>query len=116
MNVFDKTSRFEQKKVEHVNNFIKQCKILSNDVVYHHSRFNLIVGAVFICCGLYNYKKKKGYAYLPPNQKGMAQKDGSVNQEINEQEIEEDEDELIDSDYSDALEVDEEEETDNDTN
>lgn len=63
--IYDKITRKEQKPVEHINNFIKKCMIISNDSKFRHNNLTLFVGAVFICCCLYNYKKSKGWAYFP---------------------------------------------------
>jgi len=62
---FDKLSRYEQKPIEHVNSFIKKCAIISSERKFHHHRIAALAGAVFVCCGLYNYKKQKGWAYKP---------------------------------------------------
>lgn len=63
--IFNTVSRREQKPVEHVNNFLKKCSIISNDSRFRHNNFSLFSGSVLVVCGLYNYKKRKGWAYLP---------------------------------------------------
>jgi hypothetical protein len=55
---FDTVSREEQKVVEHVNNFIKKCKVLSKRNQFIHSR-NMQVCCVFLVCGWYNWMKEK---------------------------------------------------------
>jgi hypothetical protein len=56
-------SRIEQKKIEHVNCFIKQCCSISKEKVFIHGP-DLLIACVAVCCGMYNFKKLKGY-YLP---------------------------------------------------
>jgi len=53
---FDKISRNEQRKVEHVNCFIKK-NILSKTSKFRWSHEKLVL-CIMISCGLYNYKKK----------------------------------------------------------
>lgn len=55
---FDTVSREEQKVVEHVNNFIKKCKVLSKRNQFIHSR-DMHVCCVFLVCGWYNWMKLK---------------------------------------------------------
>ena len=52
---FDSISRSEQVIVENINSHIKVFKCLSEK--FRH----LLTGAVFICCGLYNWKRSLGY-------------------------------------------------------
>jgi hypothetical protein len=54
---FDMVSRSEQAKVEHVNSFIKKCKILSKSNQFHHNREKHIA-CVFIVCGWFNWMKQ----------------------------------------------------------
>jgi hypothetical protein len=53
---FDAVSREEQKVVEHVNNFIKKCQVLSKRNQFLHAR-DLHVSCVFLICGWYNFMK-----------------------------------------------------------
>lgn len=62
---FDKLSRYEQKPIEHVNSFIKKCAIISSERKFHHHKMATLAGAVFVSCGLYNYKKLKRWSYQP---------------------------------------------------
>jgi hypothetical protein len=55
---FDDVSRSEQAQVEHVNNFIKKCKVLSKSHIFVHSREKHIA-CVFIVCGWYNFMKER---------------------------------------------------------
>jgi len=54
---FDAISRTEQVVIEHVNNFIKSCRVLSKSNQFHHSREKHI-NCVFIVTGWYNWMKK----------------------------------------------------------
>jgi len=51
---FDRISRSEQVKIEHVNNFVKKCKTLSKTGQFIH-RKELLCGCVIVSVGLYNY-------------------------------------------------------------
>ena len=53
---FDAISRNEQVRVEHVNNFIKSCKVLSKRNQFYHSK-EMHIACVFIVCGWYNWMK-----------------------------------------------------------
>ena len=55
---FDRISRNEQVLIEHVNRFIKDCKVLSKKAVFKHSRA-LHVACVITFCGWYNWKKER---------------------------------------------------------
>lgn len=55
---FDIVSRSEQVIIEHVNNFIKSCRVLSKSNQFHHSREKHI-SCVFIVSGWYNWMKQK---------------------------------------------------------
>ena len=54
---FDSITRTEQVVVEHVNQFVKSCKVLSKKVKFTHSRAKHIL-CVYIVCGWYNWMKK----------------------------------------------------------
>ena len=51
---FDRISRSEQVKIEHVNNFVKKCKTLSKTCQFIHTNV-LLCGCVIVGAGLYNY-------------------------------------------------------------
>jgi hypothetical protein len=59
---FDTTPRSEQVLVEHVNSFLKSCKVLSKKVAFKHSR-TLHISCVVICCGWFNIMKVKFGAF-----------------------------------------------------
>lgn len=59
---FDSTSRSEQVLIEHVNSFLKSCKVLSKKVAFKHSRV-LHVSCIVICCGWFNMMKLKWGAF-----------------------------------------------------
>jgi hypothetical protein len=58
---FDQITRCEQKKIEHINTFIKKWKSLTS--VFNGSQKRLIYISM-IAPGVYNFKKLNGY-YLP---------------------------------------------------
>lgn len=60
---FDRLSRSEQVAIEHVNNFVKKCKILSDSKQFIHSN-EVLSGCVIVGAGLYNYMYKKFGKYL----------------------------------------------------
>jgi hypothetical protein len=53
---FDTISRAEQAQVEHVNNFIKKCQVLSKTNMFRQGR-EKHVACVFIVCGWFNWMK-----------------------------------------------------------
>lgn len=53
---FDRISRSEQVIIEHVNSFIKSCKVLSKKNQFIHGR-DKHIASVFIVCGWYNWMK-----------------------------------------------------------
>jgi menaquinone-dependent protoporphyrinogen IX oxidase len=55
---FYSVSYKEQKPVEHVNNFMKDCKSLSSKFM---QGTEWLAGCVMIAAGLYNFKKARGY-------------------------------------------------------
>jgi hypothetical protein len=55
---FDVVLRHEQAVIEHVNRFIKTCKSIFT--VFRHS-YEMLVGCILICCGMYNFKLKHGH-------------------------------------------------------
>lgn len=59
---FDTVSRSEQVLVEHVNSFLKGCKVLSKKVTFKHTR-TLHIACVVICCGWFNMMKVKFGAF-----------------------------------------------------
>lgn len=59
---FDRIGRHEQIVVEHINCWIKQSITLDKSTKFRHSRA-LQVMAIFIVCGIYNYKKLHGYNF-----------------------------------------------------
>ena len=54
---FDRLSRSEQVKIEHVNNFVKKCKTLSDSRQFIHSN-NILCGCVAVGAGFYNFMLK----------------------------------------------------------
>lgn len=54
---FDRVSRSEQVIIEHVNSFIKSCKVLSKKNQFIHGR-DKHISCVFIVCGWYNWMKR----------------------------------------------------------
>jgi len=54
---FDLISRSEQVIIEHVNSFIKSCKVLSKKNQFIHGR-DKHISCVFIVCGWYNWIKR----------------------------------------------------------
>jgi hypothetical protein len=55
---FDRISRSEQVVVEHVNSFIKSCKVLSRKNQFIHGRDKHIF-CVFIVCGWFNWMRRE---------------------------------------------------------
>lgn len=60
---FDRVSRSEQVKIEHVNNFVKKCGCLSKGSTFHHNKAT-IPGLVLVATGWYNYMKDVHSKYL----------------------------------------------------
>jgi len=56
---YDTITRYEQRRVEWVNNHFKRVKSVAKSTVYMHSRASQ-VSCIFIACGLYNWKKEHG--------------------------------------------------------
>jgi hypothetical protein len=52
----------EQVLVEHINLFLKSCKVLSKKVAFKHSQ-TLHIACVVICCGWFNVMKLKFGAF-----------------------------------------------------
>jgi hypothetical protein len=57
--LFDRVSRKEQKAIEHVNQFIKDCRSINKADTFRHGEHRL-VGCVFISVGMYNMKLRLG--------------------------------------------------------
>jgi len=60
---FDRLSRSEQVKIEHVNNFVKKCATLSKLSSFHHNR-QMLAGLVVVGTGWYNYMLEVHGKYL----------------------------------------------------
>jgi hypothetical protein len=60
---FDRISRSEQVKIEHVNNFVKKCASLSKLSTFHHNR-EALAGLVVVGTGWYNYMLEVHGKYL----------------------------------------------------
>jgi hypothetical protein len=54
---FDRISRSEQVAIEHINNFVKKCNILSKREQCIHS-IETLSGCVLVGAGMYNYMRK----------------------------------------------------------
>lgn len=60
---FDRLSRSEQVAIEHVNNFVKKCKILSDGRQFIHAT-EVLSGCLLVGAGFYNYMINTWSKYL----------------------------------------------------
>lgn len=60
---FDRISRSEQVKIEHVNNFVKKCRCLSKGHTFVH-KHDQLSGLVLVAAGWYNYMRETHDKYL----------------------------------------------------